>query len=119
MSKETLEFHHDKHHNAYLVAMTGMIKDTPYESMSLEDICTKSFKENPKLFNQAGQFYNHIHFWKWMKPGGGGKSLPGKLAAQIDKDLGCLRRLPHRLHPGRHDAVRLRLGMACAEGRQA
>ncbi len=90
MSKETLEFHHDKHHNAYLVAMTGLIKDTPYESMSLEDICKKSFKENPKLFNQAGQFYNHIHFWKWMKPGGGGKKLPGKLAAQVDKDLGGL-----------------------------
>ncbi len=88
MSKETLEFHHDKHHNAYLTAMTGMIKGTPYESMSLEEIVKKSFKENPKLFNQAGQFYNHVHFWKWMKPGGGGKSVPGKLAAQIDKDLG-------------------------------
>ncbi len=119
MSKETLEFHHDKHHNAYLAAMTGMIKDTPYESMSLEDICKKSFKENPKLFNQAGQFYNHVHFWKWMKPNGGGKKLPGKLAAQIDKDLGIFRRLPHGLHPGRHDAVRLRLGVAGAEGRQA
>jgi superoxide dismutase, Fe-Mn family len=88
MSKETLEFHHDKHHNAYLVAMTGMIDGTEYASMSLEDICKKSFKENPKLFNQAGQFYNHIHFWKWMKPNGGGKKLPGKLAEQVDKDLG-------------------------------
>ncbi len=87
MSAETLEFHHDKHHNAYLVAMTGMIEGTEYESMSLEDICTKSFKENPKLFNQAGQFYNHIHFWKWMKPNGGG-AIPGALEAKINEDLG-------------------------------
>ena len=90
MSAETLEFHHDKHHNAYLTAMTGMIEGTEYASMSLEDICTKSFSENPKLFNQAGQFYNHIHFWKWMKPGGGGTSLPGKLADKINSDLGSL-----------------------------
>ncbi len=87
MSAETLEFHHDKHHNAYLVAMTGMIEGTEYESMSLEDICTKSFSENPKLFNQAGQFYNHIHFWKWMKPNGGG-AIPGALEAKIKEDLG-------------------------------
>ncbi len=65
-----------------------MIEGTPYASMSLEDICKKSYSDNPKLFNQAGQFYNHIHFWKWMKPGGGGKKLPGKLEAQINKDLG-------------------------------
>jgi len=70
--------------------MTGMIDGTEYASMSLEDICKKSFKDNPKLFNQAGQFYNHIHFWKWMKPNGGGKKLPGKLEEQIKKDLGSV-----------------------------
>ena len=68
MSAETLEFHHDKHHNAYLVAMSGMIEGTDFAAMSLEDIVTGSHSDNPKLFNQAGQFYNHIHFWKWMWP---------------------------------------------------
>ena len=88
MSKETLEFHHDKHHKAYLDAMTPMIEGTPYASLPIEEIVKKSYSDNPKLFNQAGQFYNHIHFWKWMKPNGGGKKLPGKLEEQIKKDLG-------------------------------
>jgi len=90
MSAETLEFHHDKHHNAYLTAMSGMIEGTDYAAMSLEDIVTRSHSDNPKLFNQAGQFYNHIHFWKWMSPNGGGRNLSGKLAEQINTDLGSL-----------------------------
>ena len=73
MSKETLEFHHDKHHKAYLDAMTPMIEGTEYASMPIEEIVKKSYSDNPKLFNQAGQYYNHVHFWKWMKPNGGGK----------------------------------------------
>ncbi|MEO0547801.1 MAG: superoxide dismutase [Pseudomonadota bacterium] len=88
MSAETLEFHHDKHHNAYLTVMNEMIEGTDYASMSLEDIVVKSFKDNPKLFNQAGQFYNHIHFWNWMKPNGGGKAMPSELEAAIASDLG-------------------------------
>ncbi len=88
MSAETLEFHHDKHHNAYLTVMNDMIGGTDYENMALEDIVKKSFSDNPKLFNQAGQFYNHVHFWNWMKPGGGGKSIPGALEKVIESDLG-------------------------------
>ncbi|MEL6745843.1 MAG: superoxide dismutase [Pseudomonadota bacterium] len=88
MSAETLEFHHDKHHNAYLTVMNEMIEGTDYASMSLEDIVVKSFKDNPKLFNQAGQFYNHIHFWNWMKPNGGGKAMPSELETAIASDLG-------------------------------
>ncbi|MDA8870583.1 superoxide dismutase [Rhizobiaceae bacterium] len=88
MSAETLEFHHDKHHKAYLDAMTGMIEGTKYADMSLEDIVKTSFKDDKKLFNQAGQFYNHIHFWKWMSPKGGGKKMDGKLEAAIKSDLG-------------------------------
>jgi superoxide dismutase, Fe-Mn family len=88
MSAETLEFHHDKHHNAYLTVMNDMIGGTDYEKMALEDIVKKSFSDNPKLFNQAGQFYNHVHFWNWMRPGGGGKSIPGALEKAIESDLG-------------------------------
>ncbi|MEL6968471.1 MAG: superoxide dismutase, partial [Pseudomonadota bacterium] len=90
MSVETLEFHHDKHHNAYLTAMNGMIDGTDYASMSLEDMVVKSFSDTamPGLFNQAGQFYNHIHFWNWMKPNGGGKTIPGALEKAINDELG-------------------------------
>jgi len=88
MSRETLEYHHDKHHKAYLDAMLPMIQGTEYERMSIEEIVKRSHKENPKLFNQAGQYYNHNHFWNWMKPNGGGRSLPGELQRRIDSDLG-------------------------------
>ncbi|MEC7028698.1 MAG: superoxide dismutase, partial [Pseudomonadota bacterium] len=37
---------------------------------------------------QLGQHYNHIHFWNWMKPNGGGTSLPGSLEAKIKEDIG-------------------------------
>lgn len=83
MSSETLEFHHDKHHNAYLTAMNDMIEGTDYADMSLEEIVKKSFKDDPKLFNQAGQFYNHVHFWNWMKPGGGGTAMPAALERSV------------------------------------
>ncbi len=90
MSAETLEFHHDKHHNAYVTKGNELIAGTGLEKASLEEAMVSTFKD-PKyggLFNQLGQHYNHIHFWKWMKPNGGGKSLPGALASKIESDLG-------------------------------
>ena len=80
MSKETLEFHHDKHHLAYVENGNKAKAGTPYDNLSLEEICRKAFAEkNAALVNNAGQHYNHIHFWNWMKKSGGGKKLPGKL----------------------------------------
>ncbi|RDE10508.1 superoxide dismutase [Pelagibacterium lacus] len=88
MSKETLEFHHDKHHQAYVTNGSKLLEGSGLEGKSLEDIVKESYGKNQGLFNNAGQHYNHIHFWKWMKPNGGGKSLPGKLQAAVDSDLG-------------------------------
>ena len=88
MSKETLEYHHDKHHQAYVTNGNNAIKGTEYEGKSLEDIVKSSFGKNPAVFNNAGQHYNHNHFWSWMKPNGGGEKLPGKLDARIKSDLG-------------------------------
>lgn len=88
MSRETLEFHHDKHHRAYVAKGSELAAEAGMDGLPLEEIVTQSFGRNPGLFNNAGQHYNHIHFWKWMKKDGGGTSLPGKLAAAIDRDLG-------------------------------
>eukprot|EP00873_Tetraselmis_striata_P032661 jgi/Tetstr1/452925/TSEL_039961.t1 len=88
MSAETLEFHHDKHHQAYVTNGNKLLEGSGLEGKSLEEIVKESFGKNQPLFNNAGQHFNHIHFWKWMKPNGGGKSLPGKLQAAIDSDLG-------------------------------
>ncbi len=73
MSKETLEFHHDKHHQAYVTAGNNLLKDSGLEGKSLEDIVRESYGKNAGLFNNAGQHYNHTHFWQWMKPNGGGQ----------------------------------------------
>ena len=85
MSKETLEFHHDKHHNAYVTAGNTLAGDgSKYAGKSIEDICVAAFgaKDQP-VVNQIGQHYNHIHFWSWMKKGGGGKKLPGRIEALV------------------------------------
>jgi Fe-Mn family superoxide dismutase len=89
MSKETLEYHHDKHHMAYVTNGNNALKDSPLADKSIEDICKVAFAEkNAPLINNVGQHYNHIHFWHWMKPNGGGKKIPGRLQAAIDADLG-------------------------------
>ncbi len=88
MSKETLEFHHDKHHQAYVTNGNNLLKDSGLEGKSLEEVVKESFGKNAGLFNNAGQHYNHIHFWQWMKPNGGGKSLPAALQKAVESDLG-------------------------------
>jgi Fe-Mn family superoxide dismutase len=87
MSAETLEFHHDKHHQAYVTNGNKLLEGSGLEGASLEEVVKKSYGKNAGLFNNAGQHYNHIHFWKWMKPNGGGK-IPGELLKAIDSDLG-------------------------------
>src|SRR5208283_4529361 len=93
MSKETLEYHHDKHHLAYVNNGNNLLKGTEWEGKSLEDIVKGSFGKNAGLFNNAGQHYNHLHFWKWMKPHGGGDKIPGELEKKIVADLGSVAKM--------------------------
>ena len=88
MSAETLEFHHDKHHNAYVQKGNELLEGTGKEDASLEEAMVWAYKNKPGLFNQLGQHFNHIHFWNWMKENGGGTSLPGELEKKIKEDLG-------------------------------
>ena len=88
MSAETLEFHHDKHHNTYVETGNKLLAGSELEGKSVEEVVKASYGKNQPLFNNAGQHYNHIHFWQWMKPTGGGTKLPGALQAKIDSDLG-------------------------------
>jgi Fe-Mn family superoxide dismutase len=88
MSKETLEYHHDKHHKAYVDNGNKLAAEAGMGDLSVEEVVKQSFGKNAGLFNNAAQHYNHIHFWKWMKKGGGGNKLPGKLEAAFASDLG-------------------------------
>ena len=68
ISKETLEYHYGKHHNAYVTKLNGMIDGTDMASLSLEDIIMKS---EGGMFNNAAQVWNHIllelSFSKWWR----------------------------------------------------
>jgi Fe-Mn family superoxide dismutase len=88
MSAETLEYHHDKHHQAYVDMGNKLAEENGMAGKPLEEIVVASHGKIPGLFNNAAQHYNHVHFWHWMKKGGGGNKLPGKLQAAFDRDLG-------------------------------
>jgi len=84
LSAETLEFHHDKHHKAYVDKTNALIAGTEYEPMSLDDIVRKS---SGTLYNNAAQAWNHTFFWQCMKPRGGGEP-GGALARAIQAKWG-------------------------------
>ena len=85
MSAETLEFHHGKHHKAYADKGNELIDKAGLSEKSIEEIIIISSKnpEQAPLFNNVAQFWNHVHFWNWMKPNGGGTSLPATLDQAI------------------------------------
>ena len=89
MSAETFEYHHDKHHQAYVTNGNKLLEGSGLEGKSLEEVVKGSFGTNAGLFNNAAQHYNHLHFWNWMKPDGGG-AIPGDLEAKINADLGSV-----------------------------
>ena len=84
ISKETLEFHYGKHHQAYVTNLNNLVKGTEFENMSLEDIIRKS---KAGIFNNAAQIWNHTFYWHSLSPKGGGKPT-GALAKAIDAKFG-------------------------------
>ena len=89
ISEDTLNFHHGKHHNAYVTNLNKLIEGTAHEKASLEEIVKAASGDPSKagLFNNASQVWNHTFYWHSMKPGGGGKPT-GKIAELIDRDFG-------------------------------
>lgn len=89
MSAKMLEFHHDKHHKAYVDMLNKLVDNSPLASQSLEDIIRATAKDDSKtsIFNNAAQAWNHDFFWHCMKPKGGGKPQ-GDLASRIDQTFG-------------------------------
>jgi len=65
LSRETLEFHYGKHHQAYVTNLNNLIKDTEFENLSLEDIVKRS---SGAVFNNAAQIWNHNFYWNSVCP---------------------------------------------------
>ena len=91
MSEETLDLHYGKHHQTYVTNLNNLTKDTEYANISLEEILKKTANDSTKsgIFNNAGQHWNHLLFWKCMKPKGGG-TMPTKLEKKIIEDFGSI-----------------------------
>ena len=91
MSEETLDLHHGKHHQTYITNLNNFIKETDMSKMTLEEIILNSSKDKSKtlIFNNASQHWNHLLFWKCMKPNGG-SSMPVKLKNKIVADFGSV-----------------------------
>jgi superoxide dismutase, Fe-Mn family len=84
MSKETLEYHHDKHHAAYVNKLNELTANKPEADKTLEQVILAS--DGP-VFNNAAQVWNHTFFWNCLTPKSGGEPT-GELADAIKRDFG-------------------------------
>ena len=87
MSARTFEFHHGKHHLAYINKANELLAGTPLEGKSVEEVIKAAKAEGKQvLFNQAAQHWNHSFFWNCLSPKGG---KPGAaLAKRLTADFG-------------------------------
>jgi len=89
ISARTMEFHHDKHHKAYVDKLNKLVQDSPLARLSLEDVMRKTADDPSKraVFNNAAQAWNHAFFWKCMRPKSGG-APSGAVAERLKASFG-------------------------------
>ncbi|QED23381.1 superoxide dismutase [Candidatus Deianiraea vastatrix] len=89
ISEETVTFHHEKHHAAYVNNLNNLIKGTEMEAKSLEEIIMLSAEDASKaaIFNNAAQVWNHTFYFKCMHPNGGDEPA-SELVSEIEKYFG-------------------------------
>ena len=88
MSAETLDYHHGKHHKAYVDKTNGMLAEKGLEGASLSEVIRAARDRGEKgLFNNSAQIWNHSFFWQCLAPAEGQKPS-GRLAALIEDGFG-------------------------------
>ena len=99
ISANTLDFHHGKHHNAYVNKLNELIAGSDLEGKSLEDIIKATANDASKagIFNNAAQVWNHSFYWDSMVKNGGGKPT-GEIANKIDNDFGSYDNFKKEFH---------------------
>lgn len=85
ISKETLEYHHGKHHKTYVDKLNELIVGTEFEKLKLEEIVQKA---SGPIFNNAAQIWNHTFYWHSLAPKAGGEP-DGALATAMKKKWGA------------------------------
>jgi Fe-Mn family superoxide dismutase len=107
LSRETLELHHGKHHQAYVDKLNGLVDD---EGKTNDDLAAVIAAADPgPVFNNAAQHWNHSFYWQGMAPGGGGAPT-GELAEAIERDFGS----PEAMTKELHDAAATHFGSGWA-----
>lgn len=86
IDKQTMEIHHDKHHQAYTDKLNAAIEGTEMANKSIEEIL-KNVGGNTAVRNNGGGYYNHNLFWSILGPNGGGQPS-GALAEAINQKFG-------------------------------
>jgi Fe-Mn family superoxide dismutase len=96
MSAETFEFHHGKHHKAYVDKTNGLVAGTDLENASLSAVIKAAKEKGDKgLFNNSAQIWNHSFFWQCLTPNP--QKPTGKLAQLIEEGFGTTEALVEKL----------------------
>ncbi len=92
MSRETLEYHHDLHHNAYVTNGNKAIEGTEWADKSLEQIITGTYDAGAVaqsgIFNNISQLWNHNQFWEMMAPGTA--AMPSEVTTALNDAFGSV-----------------------------
>lgn len=84
ISKETLEYHYGKHHQAYINNLNKLVEGTEFANSTLEQIIMHA---EGGIFNNAAQVWNHTFYWHSLSPNGG-EEATGEIAKLIKEQFG-------------------------------
>jgi Fe-Mn family superoxide dismutase len=97
ISARTVGLHYGKHHAGYYAALNNLTKDTKFATMPLTQVIVDSNKDTDRrIFNNAGQAWNHELYWDQFKPGGA-KAPGGRLADMINAGFGSFDQMKTKL----------------------
>jgi Fe-Mn family superoxide dismutase len=94
---QTMQIHHDKHHQAYVDNLNKAIAGSEHEKKSLEELIATAGKISPAVRNNGGGHWNHSFFWEILGPNAGGQPS-GKLADAISQTFGSLDALKEKVN---------------------
>ena len=101
LSQETLEFHHGKHHNAYVTNLNKLLDGTPFLDWSLEDVIVRNAElpadKRKGAFNNAAQIWNHTFYWESLAPQAQSGAPSAELKAAIEASFGTVEAMQEKL----------------------
>ncbi len=92
ISKQTLEYHHGKHHAGYVKKLNNAVKDTHFSDKSLEEIIATAQGD---IFNNAAQVWNHSFYWQCLSPNGGNEAK-NQITRVIERDFDTVQKFKQK-----------------------